>query len=109
MTGVSPAIASSAWPDLPWAAWEETARTLHMWTQIVGKIRMARSPTINHWWNVPLYVTARGLTTSPVPDGTRSFEMTSTSSPINCGSNAVTEPYGCSHSAHRLSPISIAS
>ena len=75
MTGVSQVVATADWPDLPWAAWEETARTLHMWTQIVGKIRMARSPRINHWWNVPLYVTARGLTTSPVPDGMRSFEI----------------------------------
>jgi Family of unknown function (DUF5996) len=68
-------VATAAWPDLPWAAWEETAQTLHMWTQIVGKIRMARSPRINHWWNVPLYVTARGLTTSPMADRTRSFEI----------------------------------
>jgi Family of unknown function (DUF5996) len=68
-------VATAAWPNLPWAAWEETAQTLHMWTQIVGKIRMARSPRINHWWNVPLYVTARGLTTSPMADRTRSFEI----------------------------------
>lgn len=53
-----------AWPELPWEAWSETADTLHMWTQMVGKTRMALTPLQNHWWNVPLYVTARGLGTS---------------------------------------------
>lgn len=52
------------WPELPWGDWEATADTLHMWTQIVGKTRMALTPLQNHWWNVPLYVTARGLGTS---------------------------------------------
>ncbi len=55
------------WPALPLAEWRETRDTLHMWTQIVGKVRMALSPRVNHWWEVPLYVTARGLTTSPIP------------------------------------------
>src|ERR1700723_2345186 len=55
---------SDNWPDLPWKAWEPTASTLHMWTQIVGKTRLALTPLQNHWWNVPLYLTARGLTTS---------------------------------------------
>lgn len=64
-----------AWPPLPYAAWKETCATLHLWTQIVGKIRLAREPMINHWWQTTLYVTARGLTTSPIPDGTRSFEI----------------------------------
>ena len=54
----------NAWPELPWSAWESTATTLHMWTQIVGKTRLALTPLQNHWWNVPLYVTARGLGTS---------------------------------------------
>jgi len=53
-----------AWPELDWAAWEPTATTLHMWTQIVGKVRLALTPLQAHWWNVPLYVSARGLTTS---------------------------------------------
>src|SRR5260370_40230255 len=64
-----------AWPELPLEAWEDTRATLHMWTQIVGKIRMAQTPLLNHWWNVTLYVTARGLTTSPIPHGSRVFEM----------------------------------
>jgi hypothetical protein len=55
---------SKNWPELPWKAWEPTASTLHMWTQIVGKTRLALTPLQNHWWNVPLYLTARGLTTS---------------------------------------------
>ncbi len=52
------------WPELEWAAWEPTATTLHMWTQIVGKVRLALSPMQSHWWNIPLYVSARGLNTS---------------------------------------------
>lgn len=56
------------WPPLPYADWEPTRDTLHMWTQIVGKTRLALSPPQNHWWNVPLYVSPRGLTTSSVPE-----------------------------------------
>jgi hypothetical protein len=63
------------WPSLPAAAWEETRATLHMWTQIIGKIRLAQAPMINHWWQVALYVTSRGLTTSPIPYGARSFQI----------------------------------
>ncbi len=55
------------WPPLPWQDWESTATTLHMWTQIVGKTRLALTPLVNHWWNVPLYLTARGLSTSAMP------------------------------------------
>src|SRR6266576_3222646 len=57
------------WPALPWSEWEATANTLHMWTQIVGKTRLALTPLQNHWWNVPLYVTARGLGTSAMVCG----------------------------------------
>jgi len=64
-----------AWPALPLEAWQDTYATLHMWTQIVGKIRKTQTPLINHWWNVTLYLTARGLTTSPIPYGTRTFEI----------------------------------
>jgi hypothetical protein len=60
---------------LPTAAWRETYETLHLWTQIVGKIRLVRSPWLNHSWHVALYVTARGLSTSPIPDGTRGFQI----------------------------------
>jgi hypothetical protein len=63
------------WPSLPLEEWKDTYATLHMWTQIVGKIRLTQSPPINHWWQVPLYVTARGLTTSPIPYETRSFQI----------------------------------
>jgi Family of unknown function (DUF5996) len=63
------------WPELPTAAWREGYETLHLWTQIVGKIRLVRSPWLNHSWNVTLYVTARGLTTSPIQDNNRSFQI----------------------------------
>lgn len=63
------------WPPLPLDSWRETCATLHMWTQIVGKVRMRLTPLVNHWWNVPLYVTARGLTTSAIPYGARSIEL----------------------------------
>jgi len=63
------------WPDLPFTDWSETAYTLHMWTQIVGKIRLSQTPWTNHSWHVPLYVTARGLSTSPIPYGGRAFEI----------------------------------
>jgi len=69
------ASASEAWPALPLSEWQDTYATLHMWTQIVGKIRLARAPMRNHWWQVPLYVTPRGLTTSAIPHGRRSFEI----------------------------------
>src|SRR3981189_2020982 len=64
-----------AWPELPHAAWRDSCETLHLWTQIVGKIRLARTPWLNHSWHVTLYVTATGLTTSPIPDGARSFQI----------------------------------
>jgi Family of unknown function (DUF5996) len=63
------------WPALPLAAWSDTYATLHMWTQIVGKIRLKQSPPVNHWWQVPLYVTARGLTTSSMPYGRRTLQI----------------------------------
>ncbi len=66
---------SEVWPSLPLDEWKDTYATLHMWTQVVGKIRLAQSPHVNHWWQVPLYVTARGLTTSAVPYGPRIFEI----------------------------------
>ena len=67
--------ASSPWPPLPFAEWQDTAITLHMWTQIVGKIRLTLAPWTNHSWHVTLYVTSRGLTTSPIPHGTSTFEI----------------------------------
>ena len=63
------------WPALPLASWKDTCATLHMWTQIVGKVRLALTPKVNHFWNVPLYVTPRGLTTSQMPYGDRSLEL----------------------------------
>jgi Family of unknown function (DUF5996) len=62
------------WPALPLAEWSATLETLHMWTQIVGKVRLALSPRMNHWWEVPLYVSARGLTTSAIPYRLGNFE-----------------------------------
>ena len=66
---------NETWPSLPLEEWKETYATLHMWTQIVGKIRLVQSPLVNHWWQVPLYVSACGLTTSPIPYEARSFEI----------------------------------
>jgi len=63
------------WPALPYAAWKETRDTLHLWTQVVGKVRLALTPWLNHSWHVTLYVTARGLTTSPIPWGGGSFQI----------------------------------
>lgn len=63
------------WPELRVDDWEPTRRSLHMWTQIVGKVRLAHAPLLNHWWQVPLYVSPRGLTTSAIPFGTNSFDM----------------------------------
>lgn len=77
MTGVftSQPDASLSWPALPLAAWRDTYETLHIWTQIVGKIRLMLSPKVNHWWNVALYVSPCGLTTSPIPYGSGAFEI----------------------------------
>src|SRR5579862_3155653 len=72
-TGTKPQL--DPWPALPLAEWQETRDTLHMWMQIVGKVRLALSPRVNHWWEVPLYVTARGLTTSPIPFGQGIVEL----------------------------------
>jgi len=63
------------WPPLPFPEWQATADTLHMWTQIVGKIRLALTPWINHSWHVTLYLTSRGLTTSPIPHAQHTFEV----------------------------------
>jgi hypothetical protein len=67
--------ASASWPALPYHAWRDTYSTLHMWMQIVGKVRMALTPPVNHWWHVPLYVTSRGLGTSPIPYAHGTFEV----------------------------------
>jgi hypothetical protein len=63
------------WPELPYAAWKDTRDTLHLWTQVVGKVRLALTPWLNHSWHVALYVTASGLTTSPIPHAGRSFQI----------------------------------
>lgn len=64
------------WPALPLAEWEDTRATLHLWSQIVGKVRLALAPMVNHWWQVPLYVSARGLTTSAMPSAAGAVELT---------------------------------
>ena len=69
-------MSPDTWPELKWLDWHETADTLHLWTQIVGKTRLALSPLQAHWWNVPLYVSARGLNTSAMPYGSEFLEIT---------------------------------
>jgi hypothetical protein len=64
-----------AWPSLAFGEWQATCETLHLWTQVVGKVRLALAPLVNHWWNVPLYVTARGLTTSAMPWQSRLLQI----------------------------------
>jgi hypothetical protein len=71
----TPAAQIDPWPSLPLEDWEPTRATLHMWTQIIGKIRLTQTPLVNHWWNVPLYISARGLTTTAMPCGPTYFEM----------------------------------
>jgi hypothetical protein len=66
---------SSAWPALPYEEWRETCSALHLWSQIAGKVRLALTPWVNHSWHATLYVTARGLSTSPIPHGERTFEV----------------------------------
>ncbi len=68
-------MTTDSWPALPFESWADTYATLHMWTQIVGKVRLRLTPLVNHWWNVPLYVSARGLTTSAIPYEGRVFEI----------------------------------
>ena len=77
MTNPNNVASSNAgvWPALPVKEWQDSYATLHMWTQIVGKIRLTQTPLENHWWNSVLYVTSRGLTTSPIPYGTRTFQI----------------------------------
>ena len=92
------------WPALPYAEWSDTCETLHMWTQIAGKIRMAMTPPINHWWHVTLYVTPRGLGTSLIPNNGRPFEIEfdflAHRLMINCGDGA--------HREIPLAPMTVA-
>ncbi len=67
--------AEDLWPELPLDKWQETYTTLHRWMQIIGKIRLKLAPMVNHWWQVTLYLTARGLTTSPIPNGSNTFQI----------------------------------
>jgi hypothetical protein len=66
---------AAVWPELPYAAWSDTLKTVHLWSQVVGKIRLTLTPWVNHSWHVPFYVTSRGIGTSPIPFGTESFEI----------------------------------
>lgn len=68
-------MTTNPWPALPLAEWKDTYATLHMWTQIVGKIRLALTPLVNHWWNTTLYVTPRGLTTTAMPYNGRQLQI----------------------------------
>jgi len=69
------ASSTDYWPSLPYQEWKDTYATLHLWTQIVGKIRLVQTPWVNHSWHTTLYLTSRGLTTSPIPYGTRTFQI----------------------------------
>src|SRR4051794_27368981 len=75
MTAEAGRATDGPWPVLTLSTWADTRDTLHMWLQVVGKVRMALTPLINHWWNVPLYVSARGLTTALMHDGGRGLEI----------------------------------
>lgn len=66
---------NTSWPALPFHDWKDTCATLHLWSQVVGKVRLVQTPWLNHSWHVPFYLTARGLTTSPIPYGSRTFEV----------------------------------
>jgi hypothetical protein len=72
---MTPLPNTEPWPPLPLAEWADTYATLHLMTQVVGKVRLACAPMVNHWWQVPLYVTARGLSTSAIPHGTKTFQI----------------------------------
>ena len=72
---MAPPSTADIWPDIPYAAWKDTCTTLHMWMQIVGKIRLVQTPWLNHSWHVVLYISRRGLTTSPIPYGARMFQI----------------------------------
>jgi len=74
-TGLTPSQQEEFWPPLPYEEWQDTAQTLHLWTQIVGKVRLTLTTWVNHSWHVTLYVTSRGLTTSPIPYGFYTFEI----------------------------------
>ncbi|HIK19137.1 MAG TPA: hypothetical protein IGS53_28170 [Leptolyngbyaceae cyanobacterium M33_DOE_097] len=76
MADSTSSLSSQMWLPLPVAEWQDTNETLHLWTQIIGKIRLALAPKVNHWWHSTLYVTPRGLTTSAIPYGTRTFQIT---------------------------------
>ena len=75
MSASTARVERDLWPELPLEAWQDTYATLHMWMQIVGKVRLALTPKINHWWGVPLYVSALGLTTTAIPYAGSSFEI----------------------------------
>jgi hypothetical protein len=75
LPAVADRVGQSPWPELPLAEWQDTLATLHRWLQIVGKTRLVLTPPSNHWWHVTLYLTARGLTTSPMPYGSRTLEV----------------------------------
>src|SRR3954469_18158579 len=96
--------ALSEWPELPLAEWEPTFHTLHMWTQVVGKVRLGLTPLQNHWWNAALYVNTRGLTTSPIPYKGEAFRLQ-----FNLADHRLElETSGCAHAAIALAPKSVA-
>jgi hypothetical protein len=75
LPSLSQAEREQFWPTLPLSEWQDTYRTVHMWMQVVGKVKLALHPYTNHWWQTALYVTARGMTTGPIPSGRTTFEI----------------------------------
>ena len=101
----------SRWPPLPLHEWQDTYRTLHMWTQIVGKVRMTLSPPLNQWWHVTLYVNSRGLTTGPVPYPPGIFEIQfdfqKHQLTIATSEGNITSPGGARDERHRVDADSV--
>ncbi len=97
--------ATGMWPDLPYAAWRDTLQTVHLWTQIVGKIRLTLTPWLNHSWHVPFYVTSRGIGTSPIPIGAENLRDSISTSSATVSSCA---PAGATRTGFRSQPQSVA-
>ena len=96
-----PAMNDDVWPALPYDEWKDTYATLHMWSQVIGKVAVVLAPPVNHSWGVSLQVTARGLSTRPLPHGSRSFTMA-----FSWWSTRPMGTAGCCLSNHAPSPIS---
>ena len=99
MSGSPSPVETAAWPSLPLDSWRDTRDTLHRWTQLVGKTRLAPASPESHWWHIAFYLTPRGLTTSPMPYGSARSPPTSTSSTTDCTSAPARAPPAASRSS----------